>query len=280
MPELAEVEFYRKEWDAGKGQPITFVAMHAEKRIFRCTDSVQLRSALTGSRLLASEANGKQMLFRFSGDRWLGIHLGMTGELSLQSRDFVPGKHDHFVLFQKKAALVFSDMRQFGLVRFDQGPEPPRWWSDLGIAVSSPQFTLERMRAFLQAHSKLAIKPALLIQKGFPGVGNWMADEILWRSRIHPQLAAGKLNAAQLRRLWREVRFVCRQALRRIEHAFSDPPKNWLFHQRWSARGRCPRDGQPLVRETIGGRTSAWCPCCQPRNAKARRPLSRRVRVT
>jgi formamidopyrimidine-DNA glycosylase len=126
----------------------------------------------------------------------------------------------------------------------------------------------------------LAIKPALLIQKGFPGVGNWMADEILWRARINPHLTAAKLNAAQLRTLWTVVRFVCRQAVRRIGNDFSDPPKNWLFHQRWSAQGRCPRDGQPLVRETIGGRTTAWCPRCQPRNAKAQGVTLRQVRAT
>jgi formamidopyrimidine-DNA glycosylase len=90
-----------------------------------------------------------------------------------------------------------------------------------------------------------------------------MADEILWRARINPLLRAGKLSNKASIALWQSLRFVCREAVRRIGHDFSDPPKNWFFHQRWSRTGVCPRDGQPLKRETIGGRTTAWCPKCQ-----------------
>src|SRR5256885_1279207 len=163
MPELAEVEFYRKQWDSGKKQKIIAVALHGEKRIFRCTDPKRLRAKLAGQRLLGSEARGKQMLFGFSGNLWLGIHLGMTGKIWTAPADFRPDKHDHLVLFHKNGALVFSDMRQFGLVRFDQGPEPPEWWSSIAPAVTSRHFTQKKMDGFLKAHGKLPIKAALLL---------------------------------------------------------------------------------------------------------------------
>ena len=265
MPELAEVEFYRKQWDPGKNQKITAVSLHAEKRIFRCTDPKQLRSKLVGERLLDSEARGKQMLFHFSGNLWLGIHLGMTGKLWTAPPDFIPAKHDHLVLFHKKGALVFSDMRQFGLARFDRAPEVPGWWSDLPAPVTSRDFTQEKMDRFLRAHGKLPIKAALLLQQGFPGVGNWMADEILWRAKLNPHLRGAKLKPGQLQVLFRKLVWVCREAIRRIGSDFSDPPANWLFHQRWLREGHCPRDKQCLIRETIRGRTSAWCPKCQRR---------------
>ena len=265
MPELAEVEYYRKQWDPGKNQKITAVALHAGKRIFRCTDPKRLRSKLIGQRLLDSEARGKQMLFHFSGNLWLGIHLGMTGKLWTAPPEFEPAKHDHLVLFYKKGALVFSDMRQFGLIRFDESPEPRQWWSGIAPAVTSRQFTQEKMNGFLQAHRKLPIKAALLLQQGFPGVGNWMADEILWRARLNPHLRGAELKPTQSKALFKDVVWVCREAIRRIGSDFGEPPGNWLFHQRWLRNGHCPRDKQRLIRETICGRTSAWCPKCQRR---------------
>src|SRR5689334_3764 len=109
MPELAEVEFYRKCWNPGLHGKILGVALHEEKRVFRGVDVSLLKTSLPGSRLLRSEGHGKQMLFAFSNDLWLGVHLGMTGELRLESADFQPGTHDHLALFQKKATLVFRD---------------------------------------------------------------------------------------------------------------------------------------------------------------------------
>jgi formamidopyrimidine-DNA glycosylase len=103
----------------------------------------------------------------------------------------------------------------------------------------------------------------VLDQRLFPGVGNWMADEILWRARLNPHLHAADLGAAQTRALHRETRFVCRVAMKTIGVDWSDPPKGWLIHVRWKAGGHCPRDRTPLARETIGGRTTAWCPKCQ-----------------
>ena len=258
MPELAEVEFFRKEWSAGIGARILRVHLHPEKRVFRGT-VIEHVEALRGTTLLASEAAGKQMLFRFSTNLWLGLHLGMTGKLSAAPLSYAPGKHDHLVLFQKARALVFNDARQFGRVLIHQGKDAPPWWSSIGPAVTSSAFTLKAMTQFLQRHRRLPIKATLLLQQGFPGIGNWMADEILWRARIHPRKLAGDLDHSELPTLWRETRFVARQALARIGQDFGDPPESWLFHQRWKAGGFCPRDKSQLCRDTIGGRTTAWC---------------------
>jgi len=167
------------------------------------------------------------------------------------------------VLYQKERALVFSDPRQFGRVRFHRGNQPPTWWAQLPPALLSREFTMEVMKTFLHRHSRLPLKAALLLQGGFPGLGNWMADETLWRARLHPRRPAGKLSGAELETLWRALRFVCRQAMKRVARTGLDLPAGWLFHQRWERQGYCPRNGRALVRETIGGRTTAWCPTCQ-----------------
>lgn len=263
MPELAEVEYFRKQWDAGLRRKIERVALHPGKRLFRGVKEKRLAAALTGAIFLGSEARAKLMCFRFSRGVWLGLHLGMTGKLRVEPADFAPGRHDHLVLWQKARALVFSDPRMFGRVHFSEGREAPAWWTKLPPAVTSPEFTEERVREFLQRRARLAVKAALLVQTMFPGVGNWMADEILWRARLDPRLLGGRLQPRQAAALWRETREVCATALATVGVDFSDPPEDWFYHQRWKATGTCPRDGLALKTATIGGRTTRWCLRCQ-----------------
>jgi formamidopyrimidine-DNA glycosylase len=262
MPELAEVEYYRRVWDAGLGAKITGIRLHKEKRVFRGTE-LPLFDALKGRKLAASDAAGKQMLFRFTGDLWLGVHLGMTGRLSVAEANYHPKTHDHLVLFQRARCLVFTDARQFGRLLIHRGKELPGWWSEISPAVTSKSFTLAAMEKFLLRHSKISLKGALLLQKGFPGIGNWMADEILWRAGLSPKRPAGQLGKRQLETLWKEVRFVARTALDKIGPNFGDPPKGWLFHERWSSRGVCPIHKTKLQREIVATRTTAWCRKCQ-----------------
>jgi formamidopyrimidine-DNA glycosylase len=263
MPELAEVEYFRRLWDSGFGSRVTGVATHPEKRVFRGIDVAALEKALTGAKLLSSEGHGKQMLFSFSPGASIGIHLGMSGLLRVEAGGFLPGRHDHLVLFQEKRSLVYSDPRMFGRIRFALGKRKPDWWKNLPPAVISPAFTLGLLRERLHRGQRSPIKAALLDQTIFPGVGNWMADEILWQVKLHPATRAGDLDTRQQRDLWRASRAICRTALKTIGVDWKEPPKNWLIHRRWKKGGRCPRDGTLLDHETIAGRTTAWCPVCQ-----------------
>jgi formamidopyrimidine-DNA glycosylase len=263
MPELAEVEYFRKRWDAGLGKKILAVRLHGEKRLFRGTDVRAIERRLVRQTLLRSTARGKQMLFQFSGKSWLGIHLGMSGKLRLEPAGFLPGKHDHLVLEQRLRALVFHDPRQFGRVRFHHGKEMPAWWQGDEPEIHSPEFSQQVMGEFVRRHGRAPIKAVLLLQNGFPGIGNWMADEILWRARIAPRRKAGELSGKKMSALWRSVRFVSRASLRTIGRDNSDPPQSWLLHERWKPGGKCPRHGTKLRRATIGGRTTAWCALCQ-----------------
>ena len=202
------------------------------------------------------------MLFHFSGEDWLGLHLEMSGTLRCEAAGHRAEKHDHLVLQQSQRALVFRDPRQFGRVRFHHGKSEPPWWSgapDIGSAGFSKKYVAE----FLWRHARAPIKAVILRQDGFPGIGNWMADEILWRAKIVPALRAGALTPKQRMGLRRATRFVSREALRLIGHDNSDLPASWLIHQRWESGGICPRHRTPLQRATIGGRTTAWCPRCQ-----------------
>jgi len=279
MPELAEVEFFRKRWAAGHGARVAAVRLHGDKKVFRGTDTEQLKRKLTGATLLGSETAAKQMLFRFSGGNlsraesrgWVGVHLGMSGELRVEAPDYPPAKHDHLILVQKGRQLVFNDPRMFGRVLFATGPKPPAWWTRIAPAILSPAFTLEAVTLFLKRRARAPIKAVLLMQERFPGIGNWMADEVLWRAAIHPRRPAGSLAPAEVKALHRECRHVCKLALVTIAgagrhlppHLNAHIPKSWLFWHRWEDGGRCPRTGRPLVREEVGGRTTCWSPARQ-----------------
>jgi formamidopyrimidine-DNA glycosylase len=263
MPELAEVEYYRKRWDPGLNHKISTVDTHRKASVFRYCDVAGLVKLLTDATLLSSKAAAKQMLFRFSGDAWLGIHLGMTGELTVQPADFEPRKHDHLVLRQPDRSLVFSDHRMFGRIQFSVGAEVPGWWTSIAPAILSAAFTVDAVKTFLHRRARSPIKAVLLMQERFPGIGNWMADEILWRAAIHPKQAAGSLTSTQSKTLHKECRWVCRQALKTTGETLADPPKTWLFPHRWEDGGRCPKTGAKLLRAQIGGRTTCWSPARQ-----------------
>lgn len=263
MPELAEVEYYRRKWDVALSAKILAVELHARKRVFRGSNTREIVRRLTGTRMVGSIARGKQMLLRFSGDNWLGLHLGMSGTLRIEAAEFRPEKHDHLLLRQAKHSLVFRDPRLFGRVRFHRGKGNPPWWST-SPEISSDEFSARYVADLLKRHHRAPIKAVLLRQDRFPGVGNWMADEILWRAKIAPATPAGALTPRQRSALRRATRFVSSEALRIIAHDYSDPPKSWFIHQKWKTKGVCPRHKTPLEHGTIGGRTTAWCAQCQP----------------
>jgi formamidopyrimidine-DNA glycosylase len=263
MPELAEVEWFRKQWDAGRGGEIVDLSLHARNRIFRGENLNELRQRLMGANLVSSHARGKRMLFKFSGDNWLGIHLGMTGKIRVESQNYRPAKHDHLVLFQRERVLVFTDSRQFGRVRFYHGSDEPDWWKSGAPEIISRQFDQNFSDQFLDRHRKAPIKAALLMQNGFPGIGNWMADEILWRAKVRPSKRTEKLSARERDAIYRATKFVVRRSLETLGKDFSDPPKNWLIHQKWKRDGICPIHCTPLRHATVAGRTTVWCPRCQ-----------------
>ncbi len=263
MPELAEVFYFAKQWDVGQGQLIADVALHEKSRVFRGCDVAALQSGLIGQKLRAFRTHGKQMLFEFSNGHWLGLHLGMTGDLKSRPQPYTPEKHDHLVLNTKKLALVFTDPRMFGRVQYFCGKALPEPWLKLPPQPMDEGFTLPRVQSILQRHPKTPLKALLLDQRYFPGVGNWMADEVMWQMRLLPTTPAGELEAKQTSALRKTLKKVCEVALKTIGMDWSDPPETWLFLHRWDKNKSCPRCGVGLVKEDLRGRTACWCPACQ-----------------
>jgi len=296
MPELAEVEFYRRRWwEAGAGRRVRAAFAGGSSQVYRKLaeefrgGAKALAKVLGGARLKDSSTHGKQMWFVFSlvnaprrktnrrkagGALWLGIHLGMTGELRVEPVAYRPARHDALVLWMAGSALVFNDPRQFGRVRAWVGPrgERPPWLRELPPEITGHGFTVELVRGCLARHARAPLKAVLLKQEYFPGVGNWMADEILWRAALPPAWPAGRAATPRIaKKLHAAIREVARDALRVIAGKGKKLPSDlnvhipdtWLFNHRWEDGGRCPRTGKLLRREEIGGRTTCWSPARQ-----------------
>ena len=263
MPELAEVAYASTRWKAGINLRIQEVTVHPKSRVFREHDRSSFIEELSGSILRSSQTHGKQMLFGFSGNRWLGLHLGMTGWLHSEPTSYSPAKHDAIVFTQSKQKLVFRDPRQFGRLRLHIGKELPAWWSEQPTSMLNPSFDKKILKDALARHKKRPIKALLLDQRYFPGMGNWMADEVLWRACIHPACRSGEIKKPLCNILFKQILFVARGAMKSVGKHGGDPPKGWLFHHRWKDGGICPKSKNPLIREEIGGRTSCWSPARQ-----------------
>lgn len=276
MPELAEVFWFSRRWAPAVGATVTAVAAPVS-RVFRHETPESVVAALTGRRLLGCASRGKRAAFRFSDGVWLGIHLGMTGRLFPESERAAvfpfaseggsprapAAKHDRLRLVMSDGAvLVYHDPRMFGEVRVSVGEGEPAWWAQAGRDPADAAWSEAAVAAHRVWRGRAPVKAVLLRQDLFPGVGNWMADEILYVARVRPGRPACALTPEERAAVCAAVRRVCREALASVG-AGAEPPANWLFHRRWRDGGRCPRTGAPLVRETVGGRTSCWSPAWQ-----------------
>jgi len=213
--------------------------------------------ALVGCAITAVRRRGKLLLVDTDGPT-LGLRFGMTGRLVV---DGTPGvdallyssnadrpAYDRFALHLSEGVLAVRDPRRLGGVSVD--PDEARLGPDaLGIGAAA-------LRAALAA-SEAPLKARLMDQARVAGVGNLVADELLWRARLDPARPAGNLTAAESRLLARAVRSTLADLIGRGGSHTGD-----LMPERRPG-GRCPRDGTPLVRRRIGGRTTWSCPACQ-----------------
>ena len=151
----------------------------------------------------------------------LELHLGMSGRLFLAAPDYPTAKHDHFILRTRELSLVYSDYRQFGRVFLHPPVADP--WSALPFEVLDRRFTLTYLNRVTSRRGGTSLKALLLDQAIFPGVGNWMADEICWRLPCHP---AKKLRDLELGLVRKVSRQICRGAMRHV--ADKNSPRGWL----------------------------------------------------
>src|SRR5262245_39899652 len=154
--------------------------------------------------------------------------------------------------------VAFRDARGLGRVRLRHDPRAGPPISLLGFDALHQLPPLRRLSALLGARAA-PVKAVLLDQSFSAGVGNWIADEVLYQARIDPRRRAHTLTAAEVGRLRARLRSVVALAVRVGADSDRFPPK-WLFHTRWSKRLKSPVTprGERIRYLTVGGRTTAW----------------------
>jgi formamidopyrimidine-DNA glycosylase len=264
VPEILEVELYRALAEQALHRPIARAWM-VDSRFGRGgTTSARLRAALVGRSFSAARRRGKLLLTDTDGGPTLGLRFGMTGGLVVDGSEaldrlrYGPGVfNDKWVrmriTFVDGGQLLLHDPRRFGSVEL--APDEGRLGPD-ALTVSLPELRAALAVGPGRAGTAAPLKARLMDQERLAGVGNLLADEILWRADLAP-IRRTPLTDAELRALHKELRSTLRQLSRRGGSHMGE-----LMEER-VVGGRCPRDGTELLRETVGGRTSYWCPLHQ-----------------
>jgi formamidopyrimidine-DNA glycosylase len=219
--------------------------------------------ALRGRRVLAVRRRGKHLWLELDRRPWPLFHFGMTGSFRVYRPE---SERPRFwkveLVMDDGRRLAMRDPRRFGRIRLQEDPERERPLRLLGY---DPLLDRLDARALGERISRrrAPIKAVLLDQAVFAGVGNWIADEVLFQARLRPDREAALLSEAEIGRLLRRLVSIVRRAV--SVDADSDRfPRGWLFHRRWGkdAQARTAAD-ERIVHQTIGGRTTAWVPARQ-----------------
>ena len=268
MPELPEVESARAVIArAGLDRLIADVD-DSDSYVCRPHPPGEIRAALIGSRLVAAHRRGKSMWCETAPDDAapgeegpvLGIHLGMSGKIviaaadgsEIDGGDYWEGRRvtgdyrwARFTLtFADGGRLMLVDPRRLGRVRLDPPVD--------ALGPDAQTITAAEFRAAVM-RGTAPVKARLMDQHVIAGIGNLLADEILWLARVNPARPVDELDRARVDRLLRASR-------RAIRNAVGDGGVHTLSIIAYRKAGaRCPRDHAPMVRSTVDGRTSWWC---------------------
>jgi len=282
MPELPEVETVARGLRQSiLGRRILSVTLGKTDFI---DDPGALEQHLPGRRIEAIERYGKFMLLRVSpvtgsGEGVLNdhavhasllVHLGMTGQIAPNRAADPCAKHTHACfLLDDGRELRYTDARRFGRLAYLPEEALSAKLSACGadaLEVSAEDF-VARIRS-----RQARIKALLLDQHVLGGIGNIYADESLWRAKIHPAQLGARLSAKQARALHRVLQDILRKAIAMRGSSISDfvdaegrPGEYQRHHRAYGREGKkCYRCGALIRRAIVAGRSSYFCPKCQP----------------
>jgi formamidopyrimidine-DNA glycosylase len=222
---------------------------------------------LTGAIISRLQRRGKRIVFRLADGNQFYIHLGMTGRLTMEPPDSPLLPHTHLVIdLGSNLQMRFRDPRRFGGI----------WWlgSDPSDANMGPEPLTLRASDFAKRLSKTtrAIKNILLDQSVIAGLGNIYVDESLFKAGIHPLSAGDKLSNQQIATLNRAIKFTLKKAIKHrgstLRDYFDANGNPGGFQKLHSVYDRadlpCRKCKTPIERFVLGGRSTHFCPHCQP----------------
>ena len=276
MPELPEVETVCRDLQASVvGQTIVKVAPCDPMVLVDLTPR-QFARRLTGRKVLDVRRWGKVLIIELSGNVCLLVHLRMSGRLyPVPEGESLPDHTRAAFALSDGRKLLFVNPRRLGRLETADCEclGQAKLLRKMGIDALSDELDEQKLRAMLRPHS-IALKQWLLDQTHIAGIGNIYASEILHRARLHPDTPANSLPPGTIHRLLSTMQRVLREAIKWRGTTVSDyvtgrgVPGEFQKKLRVYGRAgrRCRRRGCPgiIVRTTHAGRSTYFCPHCQP----------------
>lgn len=279
MPELPEVEFGRKTAEkVALNRRIDRVWCDDDRIVYKNIIPATMARKLRGRVVHQVCRKGKYLWFDLDQGASPVFHFGMTGgfhlpgEKSIQLESEPPSGDSTWpprfakihLFFDDGGELVMTNKRRFGRIWLINDPlqEPPI--SRLGFDPLTECPSLKDFKERLR-NRKGTIKGILLDQSFAAGIGNWIADEILFQAKLHPMTRAPALSDVQKKTLFAKMKNVIKRAVE-VDADKSRFPKSWLFHHRWGKDTNATlADGKEIVHCTVAGRTTAFVPAVQGR---------------
>jgi formamidopyrimidine-DNA glycosylase len=272
MPELPEVETIRRQLAPHlEGRTLETIEI-LDPRWTRPQTPATVTDGLHGRYVERVGRSGKYLVWELTEERFLVMHLRMTGSLLFDPLTEPLHTRVRFAL-DGGHRLIYVDPRRFGTGHLVVGIEArDRYLSQrLGVEPMTPEFTAEHLRALTRGRTA-PIKSFVLDQRRIAGVGNIYADEALFRARIHPLRPAGSLRGGQLEALREAIDYALAAGIeakgatiddfRHVDGARGSFQDLFMVHQR--AGEPCPRCGTPIRKLVVGGRGTYVCERCQP----------------
>lgn len=234
---------------------------------------IDLPPMLTGREITSVERRAKRIVFTLDNRSQFYVHLGMTGQLTIEPATADLRNHTHMVIHlagTPAEQIRFRDPRRFGGV-FWLGIDPA---TEKNLGPEPLTLSAKRLAAQL-INTRRAVKVALLDQKLIAGIGNIYADEALFEAKIHPQTLTHTLTFTQVRALNLAIKKVLRKAikfrgstLRDFVDAEGVVGAYRSRHKVYDREGEpCPRcKKHKIIRIVLGGRSTCFCAVCQPGN--------------
>ena len=268
MPELPEVEIVAmnlRDWLVNR--KVVKVEIPDPKLLKNKSSRTWTRS-LKGSTCRRVDRRAKYLLLKFKNDLTLVGHLGMTGKI-VKLADDEPPSHPRLIFYlSNRTRLCFQDTRRFGKAWLLQDEEVDTL-PELASLGPDPLVDGVTSRYLSKAFAKTRrpIKVVLMEQSIIGGIGNILANEILFRARLHPERPANSLVDSEIKTVRRLIPAICRETIRKetADEVRYLGEKNSVNHFRVYLRDGepCPKCRTPIQRINQGQRGTFYCPTCQ-----------------
>ncbi|XP_057967782.1 formamidopyrimidine-DNA glycosylase isoform X2 [Malania oleifera] len=272
MPELPEVEAARRAVEEHcVGKSIKRAVVADDSKVIDGVSPEDFQASLLGKTIVSARRKGKNMWLELDSPPFPSFQFGMAGAIyikgvavtkykrsAVNDTDEWPSKYSKFFIeLEDGLELSFTDKRRFAKVRLLKDPAAVPPISELGPDALLEPMTVDKFISFL-SKKEIAIKALLLDQHCVAGIGNWIADEVLYQAKIHPLQIAASLSQENCIALHKSIKEVICYAVE-VDADCSYFPLEWLFHFRW---GKKPGqvNGKKIEFISARGRTTAYVP--------------------